>query len=64
MSDFIIGDVLSYRDLYYQQEDNFWLLQNTLQLQRLEDERVRQHERLLMERQVINERKASFINRK
>ena len=55
-----LGGILSFRELYYQQLDNFQLLQNAMQLQILEDERMRQLERLHLERQIIiNERKAN-----
>jgi len=54
-----IGGMLSYRDLYFQQQDNFQLFQNSMQLQRIEDERMRQLERLYSERQLINERKSN-----
>ena len=53
--------MLSYRELYYyQQQDNFQLLQNAMQVQRLEDERMRQLERLYLERSIINERKGKI----
>jgi hypothetical protein len=56
--------MLSYRELYYQQQDNFQLLQNAMQVQRLEDERMRQLERLYLERSIINERKEKIRNNK
>ena len=55
---------MSYRDLYFQQQDNYLLFQNAIQLQRLEDERLRQIERLTLERQTINQRKTNNNNSK
>ncbi len=55
---------MSYRDLYFQQQDNYLLFQNAIQLQRLEDERLRQVERLTLERQTINQRKTNNNNSK
>ena len=54
---------MSYRDLYFQQQDSYLLFQNAIQLQRLEDERMRQVERLTLERQTINERKTNNIKK-
>jgi hypothetical protein len=54
--------MLSYRELYYQQQDNFQLLQNAMQVQRLEDERMRQLERLYLERSIINEKPELFYD--
>ena len=56
--------MLSYRELYYQQQDNFQLLQNAMQVQRLEDERMRQLERLYLKRSIINKRKGKNRNNK
>jgi len=58
------GGFISYRDLLLQQQDNFQLLKNSMQLQRLEDARLRQCERLYSERQIINDRKANYNYRR